>query len=121
MKGSDSSGRGTSQKKLGDAKGEEETQKRCKAILETIAPGRVKYWPSGEDYYINLPGGGGGHGFGDGGAWWVYLRRCHDGRIAICIYPGNTTCQARAFFKRARRHEFLALVGKGWEIQPNLA
>jgi len=78
-----------------------------------IAPGRVKYWISGGDYYIELPRGG--------GAWWVYLRGWHHGSIAICIYPGNNTSQARAFFARTAKPEFLGLVGKGWEIQPGLA
>ncbi len=112
MKGSESCGGSYSEKKLDDAKGEEETQERCKAILETIAPGKVRYWPSGGDYHIELPRGG--------GAWWVYLRRWHHGYIAICIYPGNNMSQAQAFFKRAVRQEFLGLVSKGWKIRPGL-
>jgi hypothetical protein len=100
-------------KQLGKAKGEKATQERCRAILETIAPGRVKYWISGDDYYVELPRGG--------GAWWVYLRRWDRGGIAICIYPGNTMCQARTFFKRAVKQEFLDLVRNGWKIQPSLA
>ncbi|MBZ5563324.1 MAG: hypothetical protein LAP13_13000 [Acidobacteriia bacterium] len=112
MKGSESSGGSHRVKKLGDAKGDEATQERCKAILETIAPGRVKYWPSGRDYYIELPRGG--------GAWWVYLRRWSEGRIAIYIYPGNTVRQARKFFESTRKQEFLGLNRKGWKIRPYL-
>ena len=100
-------------KSLQDAEGEEATQERCRAILETIAPGKVKYWTLGRDYYIEMPRGE--------GAWWVYLRRWDHGCIAICIYPGNTMCQARTFFKRAVRQEFLDLIRNGWKIQPSLA
>lgn len=102
-----------SREKLGDAKGEQETQERCKAILEIIAPGQVRYWLSGGDYYIELPRGG--------GALWVYLRRWRHGSIAVCVYPGNNMSQAQAFFKKAVKEDFLGLASKGWKIQPCLS
>lgn len=98
---------------LADARGEEETQERCTAILKAVAPGRVKCPLNGRDCHIELPGGG--------GAWWVYLRPWYIRCIAICIYPGNNMSQARTFFKRVIKHEFLRLVDRGWEIQPALA
>jgi hypothetical protein len=113
MKGPVSGGGSCGEKRLGGARGEKQVQERCRVILETIAPGTVKYWPSGRDYYIELPRGG--------GAWWVYLRRWEGGCIAICIYPGNNMSQARAFFKRTVKQEFLDLVRNGWKIQPSLA
>lgn len=113
MKGSERIGGNTSEKKLGDAKGEEETQQRCRTILEAIAPGRVKSPPNRGDCHIVLPG--------SGGAWWVYLRPWYIKCIAICIYPGNNMSQAQAFFKKAIKREFLRLVDRGWEIQPSLA
>jgi hypothetical protein len=113
MKGREGRGGSYKEKKLGDARGEDQVQERCRAILETIAPGRVKYWISGDDYHIELPRGG--------GALWVYLRLWEHGRIAICIYPGNTMSQAQTFFKRVVKPEFLDLVRKGWKIQPSLA
>jgi hypothetical protein len=112
MKGRKGSGGSYSEEKLGNAKGEEEAQLRCKAILETIAPGRVKYSISGGVYYIELPPGG--------AAWWVYLVLCDDDSIEVRIYPGNTVSQARKFFERARKQEFFELESKGWKIQPYL-
>jgi hypothetical protein len=112
MKGRKGSGGSNSQKKLGNAKGEEEAQLRCKAILETIAPGRVKYSERGGVYYIKLPPGG--------AALWVYLALWDDDSIGVRIYPGNTVSQARKFFERARKQEFFGLESKGWKIQPYL-
>lgn len=111
MKGTQSSSAKYSPKNLCDAKGKEETQERCKAILETIAPGRVKQRLCDGDYYNELRGEG----------EWVLLGRWNDGRIAVRIYPGNTMCQARAFFKSARKQAFLDLIIEGWQIQPSLA
>jgi len=112
VRGPKSRGRSCGEKTLGNARGEEQVQERCRVILETIAPGRVKYWPSGGDYYIELPRGG--------GAWWVYLRRWEGGCIAICIYPGNNMSQAQTFFKTVVKDEFFDLARNGWKIQPCL-
>ncbi len=113
MKGLESGSVDHSQKKLRDAKGEKATQERCRAVLEMIAPGRVKYGPSGRDYYVELPPGG--------GAWWVYLRPWDNGTIATCVYPGNNMSQARTFFNRVVKQKIFELIAKGWQIQPTLA
>lgn len=96
-------------REVGKLQGEEEAQSRCKAILEMIAPGRVKYSVSGRVYYIELPNGG--------AAWWVYLILCDDDSIEVRIYPGNTVGQARRFFEKVRKQEFLGLESKGWELR----
>lgn len=100
------------EKTLGSAKGDEEVQERCKIILQTVAPGRVKYSRSGGVYYIELPRGD--------AAWWVYLALWDRDSIGIRMYPGNTVSQARAFFERVRRDEFFGLRSKGWKIRPYL-
>jgi len=112
MKGSKRDGWTQQGKNLGHAKGEEETQERCRAILETIAPGGVKYSVSGGVYYIELPP--------VGAAWWVYLALWDDDSIGIRIYPGNTVRQARKFYECAKRDEFFALESRGWQIQSYL-
>jgi hypothetical protein len=112
MKGPESNDGSYSAKMLGNAKGEEATQERCRAILETIAPGRVRYSEGSGVYYILLPPGG--------AALWVYLALWDDDSIGVRIYPGNIMSQARKFFERARKQEFFELESKGWEIQPNL-
>jgi hypothetical protein len=111
MKGPEGGG-SRGEKRLRDAKSEEDVQERCKAILETISPGRVKYSVRNRCHYIELPPGG--------GAWWVYLGLWDDDSIAVCIYPGNTVSQARKFFERARKQEFFGLESKRWKIQPYL-
>lgn len=112
MKGPESGGGGCREKKLGDARGAEEARGRCKAILDTIAPGRVKCGVRGGDYYIQLPP--------RGAAWWVYLGLWDEDSIAVRIYPGNTLGQAREFFERTRKQEFFGLERKGWEVRPYL-
>jgi hypothetical protein len=82
---------------------------RCGAILKTLAPSTVKLHG---DYYVELPPGG--------PAWWVYLGNWDDNCIAVRTYPGDTMNQARKFFERVRRREFLELEGRGWEVTPRL-
>ena len=110
MKGSASDGGVHSEKRLGDAKGEEEVQERCRAILETIKPGRVER--SRGYYYVRLSDGG--------AAQWVYLALWDDDSIGVRIYPGNTVRQARTFFDIVRKQEFFGLQGKGWGARPYL-
>ncbi len=110
MKRSESDGGIHGEKKLGHAKGEEEVQERCRAILETIKTGCVER--SRGYYYVRLPDGG--------AAQWVYLALWDDDSIGVRIYPGNTVRQARTFFDIVTKQEFFGLQGKGWEVRPYL-
>ena len=94
-------------------------EKRCVAILESIAPGKVKRRQGG-DYFIELAAGPASDAYfypdrdyldtGENGEW----------NVAVNIYPGDTIKQARRFFENVRVDEFLVLEEKGWIIEPNL-
>jgi hypothetical protein len=94
-------------------------RKRCIAILESIAPGRLRRRQGGNPH-IALTNGPATDAYfypdrdysetGEHGEW----------NVAVNIYPGDTITQARKFFANVRRDEFLALEEKGWTIVPNL-
>ena len=91
-------------------------ERRCRSILEAVAPGRVNWHPGSGTYWIlmlNQP---------------APIKRCglypdKDGtRIQAALYPGDTMSQARALFAYLRQHGvdgLLGLTGREWEIAPN--
>lgn len=84
---------------------------RCAAILENVAPGRVKC--SKGQFYLVLAAGE--------PAERIYLNPGENVRsIEMRIYPGDTVKQANSFFGRVRKGDFLWLLNNGWELTPNL-
>jgi len=92
-------------------------QRRCRAVLEAAAPGRVEWQPKWGTHYIllNQP-------------FPVKMCGLYPSKgdvvdqIELAIYPGDTMAQARAFFAYLSRHgtdRLLALKGRGWKISPN--
>jgi hypothetical protein len=93
-------------------------QRRCKSILETVAPGRVNWQPIWETFYILLSQPAptkmcGLYPAGDGDA-------VH--RVEAAMYPGDTMTQARALFTYLHDHgadRLLALRDRGWQLKSN--
>jgi hypothetical protein len=93
-------------------------ERRCRSILEAVAPGRVEWQPKWGTYYLLLDQPSPVKMCG------LYPRVSDsDGhRIEAAIYPGDSMAQARALFTHLRRHgadRLLALEGRGWDIAPN--
>jgi hypothetical protein len=94
-------------------------EKRCIAILDSIAPGKVKR-RQGQDSYTELSAGPATDAYfypdrdyvdtGENGEW----------SVAVNIFPGDTIKQARKFFENVQKGEFFGLEEKGWIIEPNL-
>jgi hypothetical protein len=89
-------------------------QKRCKAIMESIAPGRV-YHKRGYEDYFELP---------TGAARQVYLfpQVVEEGEwsLSLTIWPADTVTQARDFFHGLDETAFFGLQRNGWQLKPNL-
>jgi len=93
-------------------------KRRCRTILESVAPGRVQWQPKWGTSYIllNQPSP---------------VKMCGlfpepDGdevqKVQLAIYPGDTMAQARAFFAHFRSYgvdRLVALRNRGWRIRPN--
>jgi hypothetical protein len=89
-------------------------KERCQAILEDIAPGRVR--PYRNLFTVIALDSGAMRRIGLApktdakGAW----------DIQLVMYPGDTIEQARDFFTHVRSDAFLSLQKRGWKINPNL-
>lgn len=88
--------------------------KRCRAILEELAPSRVHYHRGSNDY-IRLSEGPAKQLF-----FYPRSDEKKDYHISLEIYPGDTIRQALEFFKRVRKEDFLALTDNGWSVWPNM-
>jgi hypothetical protein len=94
-------------------------QRRCRNILETVAPGRVEWQPKWGTSYIllNHPA--------PAKMCALYPRMAEGGgigQIEAAIYPGDTMAQARALYAHLRgdnASRLLALRDRGWRIEPN--
>ncbi len=89
-------------------------ERRCRAILEEVAPGAVFYhrrW----GWYIQL--------HEDQPATQVSLvAQEHEGSIRLLVEldPGDTMVQARLLYSRADIEGILGLADQGWEVTSNL-
>lgn len=88
--------------------------KRCRAIMEQLAPDRVGYHRGFKDY-IKLPAGAAKQAF-----FYPWLDEQGQCQIALEFYPGDTIRQAHEFFENVKKDEFFALANKGWSISPNM-
>ena len=93
---------------------------RCKAILESICPGRVEHQKSFRNRpFIRLDKGAAQgpflyvSSFGDMGTGG-------EGRIALSIFPAIGVQQAQVFYGNIDTQRFLALRARGWETIPFL-
>lgn len=89
-------------------------QKRCREIMEQIAPGRVEHQRGYKDF-IRVSAGPAQRVF-----LYAKIGEHREWAIVLEIHPGDTTNQARQFFNNVNRDEFLSLRHKGWSILPNL-
>lgn len=94
-------------------------EKRCVAILESIAPGKVRRRQGG-DYFIELAAGPATDAYFYPDRDYPETGENSDWSVAVNIYPGDTIRQARKLFENVRMDEFLGLEESGWIIEPNL-
>ncbi len=97
-------------------------QKRCQAVLETIAPGQVKWAGIWEKHYFELKSA---QQKGEPPA-----KRCafypnqkeEEISIELAMWPGDTMTQARSFYRHLAEHgltSFLDLKKQDWILETN--
>jgi len=93
-------------------------ERRCRRILETIAPGRVKYQRDWSTWYIELTPPYPAKMCG------LYPKRIGDEphKIELAMYPGDTMNQARALYRYVASSGLDQLVDLrrlNWTVEPN--
>ena len=88
--------------------------RRCRNVLEMIAPGKVMYHRGWAHAVKLLSGAVREIGL------YAELTEKQSWRIVLALYVGDTVAQAREFFANAKRDEFLALRAREWTVDSNL-
>ena len=89
-------------------------ERRCRAILEAVAPGIVHYH-RGWGWYIRLNQGQ------PASMAALLVRKDEAGKVQVFLEldPGDTMRQARSFYDKVDIDEVLKLTEEGWIIRPN--